>query len=169
MDAAAPNELDNVYDEGHESEDLAEGLDALDEDVVAEFMGTAAELSGQGAAEQPGSSAPALPARLVHVIQLIEQRSVWRVKEEFEEWSGATPTHDAALLLLKKDHPSLAGVPRRSELTFVLASGPCVFFVEKPADGKAKRKRPLTQSAETATAEGERWIKSTGSSAQAGS
>ena len=52
MDAAAPNELDNVYDEGHESEDLAAGLDALDEDVVAEFMGTAAELSGQGAAEQ---------------------------------------------------------------------------------------------------------------------
>ena len=77
--------------------------------------------------------------------------------------------HDIALLLMYKDDPQLVAVPRRPEADKYLASGPCVFFVDRsmPADGKKRKSEASPQAG--GSSNDEMWIKGTSTSAAGGS
>ena len=95
-----------------------------------------------------GPSAPeVLPERLLDLVNLIANRTIWTPQE-----------HDIALLLMYNDNPQLARVPRRPVANKYLASGPCVYFVDKrmPADGK-KRKNESSSQAGASSNDGE-WM-----------
>ena len=96
-----------------------------------------------------GPSAPeVLPERLLHLVNLIADRNIWTPQD-----------HDITLLLMYNDNPQLARVPRRPVANKYLASGPCVYFVDKsmPADGK-KRKKDSSSQAGGSSDDGE-WMK----------
>jgi len=102
-----------------------------------------------------GPSAPeVLPERLLHLVNLIANRTIWTPQK-----------HDIALLLMYKDNPQLARVPRRPEADKYLAIGPCVFFVDKsmPADGKKRKMESSSQAG--GSSNDELWIKGTSTSA----
>jgi len=111
---------------------------------------------------EPGVDEPSAPEeeRLKELDDLIAKRTRWTPQEQ---------EHGIALLLMYKDYPQLARVPRRPEADKYLASGPCVFFVDKgmPADGK-KRKSESTSEA-GGSSKDEKWIKGTSTSATGGS
>ena len=96
--------------------------------------------------------------RLSKLVELIAKDERW------------TPDkHDIALLLMYKDDPQLVAVPRRPEADKYLASGPCVFFVDRsmPADGKKRKSEASPQAG--GSSNDEKWIKGTSTSAAGGS
>ena len=94
--------------------------------------------------------------RLSKLVELIDHKKPW-IPEK----------HGIALLLMYKDDPQLVSVPRRPEADKYLARGPCVFFVDRPAEGK-KRKAEASQQA-GGSSNDEKWIKGTSTSAAGGS
>ena len=98
--------------------------------------------------------------RLSKLVELIAKDKRWTPEKE---------KHDIALLLMYKDDPQLVAVPRRPEADKYLASGPCVFFVDRsmPADGKKRKSEASPQAG--GSSNDEMWIKGTSTSAAGGS
>jgi hypothetical protein len=148
-----------VPDEVPELSLYSEVIAELSESESSEMMIETISDPSSSMVAMAGPSAPeVLPERLLHLVNLIADRNIWTPQK-----------HDIALLLMYKDNPQLARVPRRPEADKYLASGPCVFFVDKsmPADGK-KRKSESTSEA-GGSSKDEKWIKGTSTSATGGS
>ena len=159
MDTNAPAVVITDQLENYDLSDLYE-----DEDVMslanAVEMTSNTEMSISGGAGS--SSDGALPgARLTQLVNLIENRRTWKINE--------APEHDAALLLWNRKDPHLANVPRRAEANRVMATGACVFFVEKPSVPPGKKRKDEATSTELHGAEGVEWIEATSTSASGGS
>ena len=157
---SSPEYLLDIAAEGVEA--VAGGAASRDDAGLA----SGALVNTAGIAGPSSSNTAAHSARLTELVDLIDNRRVWKVCE--------APEHDAALLLLDRDSPQLANVPRRAEANKVLARGPCVFFVDKTtvADGKRKRVADgavATDHAALVTLADDLWIKKTASSASGSS
>ena len=148
-------------------DDLVRGFAALSDsessDLIEELLGgqhlTQISDPSNSMVAMAGPSAPeVLPERLLSLVDLIANRTIWTPQE-----------HDIALLLLHKNDPQLASVPRRPVANMYLATGPCVFFVDKsmPAHGKKRKSESNSQAA--GSSNDEMWIKGTSTSAAGGS
>ena len=148
-------------------DDLVRGFAALSDsessDLIEELLGgqhlTQISDPSNSMVAMAGPSAPeVLPERLLSLVDLIANRTIWTPQE-----------HDIALLLLHKNDPQLASVPRRPVANMYLATGPCVFFVDKsmPAHGKKRKSESSSQAA--GSSNDEMWIKGTSTSAAGGS
>ena len=148
-----------VPDEVPELSLYSEVIAELSESESSEMMIETISDPSSSMVAMAGPSAPeVLPERLLNLVNLIANRTRWTPQE-----------HDIALLLMYKDNPQLARVPRRPEADKYLASGPCVFFVDKsmPADGKKRKMESSSQAG--GSSNDELWIKGTSTSAAGGS